>query len=161
MQTADPAWVQNEALAGVGGGGGMGYGACLNFKPSRVGVYKCFMSLSEIKQKFFVFVQILQKVGSLHCKETITVCNFLVNISRIKHLYIRRHSRICSYFPHSCIVIYSRWTTCVVIELLLCLLSCCLVTELIVFSELCTQNTQSMIVHSTFLQHKLNYKEGH
>ena len=38
-------------------------------------------------------------------------------------------------------VVYSWWTTVVVIELLSCLLSCCVVTELIVVSELRTQNT--------------------
>ena len=37
--------------------------ALLNFKMSRVGgqCYKCLMSLSEIEQKFFVFVGILAK----------------------------------------------------------------------------------------------------
>ena len=35
--------------------------ACLNFKTSRVGVYKCFTPLSEIEQKFFVFVGIVEK----------------------------------------------------------------------------------------------------
>ena len=48
---------------GDGGGGGAGEGgggvpymhvACLNFKTSRVGVYKCLKSLSEIERKFFV-----------------------------------------------------------------------------------------------------------
>ena len=34
--------------------------ARLNFKTSRVGVYKCFTSLSEIERKFFVFVGILE-----------------------------------------------------------------------------------------------------
>ena len=38
--------------------------AGLNFKTSRVGVYKCFTSLSEIERKCFVFVQILEKGGS-------------------------------------------------------------------------------------------------
>ena len=33
----------------------------LNFKTSRVGVYKCFTSLSEIERKLFVFVGILTK----------------------------------------------------------------------------------------------------
>ena len=40
------------------GGGG------LNFKTSRVGVYKCFKSLSDIERKFFVFVGILEKGDS-------------------------------------------------------------------------------------------------
>ena len=42
--------------AGEGGGGGVPYMhvACLNFKTSRVGVYKCLKSLSEIERKFFV-----------------------------------------------------------------------------------------------------------
>ena len=44
-------------------------------------------------------------------------------------------------FPPQLHVVYSWWTTVMVIELLLCLLSCCVVTELIVFSELRTQNT--------------------
>ena len=44
-------------------------------------------------------------------------------------------------FPPKLHVVYSWWTTVVVIELLLCLLSCFVVTELIVFSELRTQNT--------------------
>ena len=35
------------------------------------------------------------------------------------------------------------WITCVVIEPLAWLLNCCVVTELIVFSELCTQNTKN------------------
>ena len=38
---------------------GRGYHvARMNFKTSRVGVYKCFTSLSEIERKFFVFVGI-------------------------------------------------------------------------------------------------------
>ena len=43
---------------------GRGEGAMsahLNFKTSHVGVYKCFMLLSEIEQKFFVFVGIVEK----------------------------------------------------------------------------------------------------
>ena len=51
----------------AGGGGGEGGGthvARLNFKESRVGVHKCFTSLSEIEQKFFVFVGILEKGDS-------------------------------------------------------------------------------------------------
>ena len=35
-------------------------GARLNFKTSRVGVYKSFRQLSEIERKFFVFVGILE-----------------------------------------------------------------------------------------------------
>ena len=41
--------------------GGGAHVARLNFKTSRVGVYKCFTSLSEIERKFFVFVGILEK----------------------------------------------------------------------------------------------------
>ena len=40
---------------------GGSHGACLNFKKSHVSVYKCFTLLSEIEQKFFVFVRILKK----------------------------------------------------------------------------------------------------
>ena len=40
-----------------GQGGGLHF-ARMNFKTSRVGVYKCFASLSEIERKFFVFVGI-------------------------------------------------------------------------------------------------------
>ena len=41
---------------GGGGGGGVPYMhvACLNFETSRVGVYKCLKSLSEIERKLFV-----------------------------------------------------------------------------------------------------------
>ena len=35
--------------------------AGLNFKTSRVGVYKCFTPPSEIELKFFVFVGIVEK----------------------------------------------------------------------------------------------------
>ena len=38
--------------------------AHLNFKTSHVGVYKCFMLLSEIEQKFFVSVGIVEKGDS-------------------------------------------------------------------------------------------------
>ena len=52
----------------MGGGGGRGWGrfhvARLNFKTSRVGVYKFFTSLSEIERKFFVFVGSLEKGDS-------------------------------------------------------------------------------------------------
>ena len=41
----------------LGGEGGF-HVARMNFKTSRVGVYKCFTSLSEIERKFFVFVRI-------------------------------------------------------------------------------------------------------
>ena len=53
--------VMVEALPGVGGGSHV---ARLNFKTSRVGVYKCFLSLSENERKFFVFVGILEKRDS-------------------------------------------------------------------------------------------------
>ena len=36
----------------------------LNFKTSHVCVYECFMLLSEIEQKFFVFVGIVEKGDS-------------------------------------------------------------------------------------------------
>ena len=45
----------------VGGGGGVSHVACLNFKTSCVGVYKCFTPLLEIERKFFVFVRIVEK----------------------------------------------------------------------------------------------------
>ena len=48
----------------AGGGRVWSHVACLNFKTSRVGVYKCFTSLSEIERKFFVFVRILDKGDS-------------------------------------------------------------------------------------------------
>ena len=51
--------VMVEALPGVGGGGS--HVARLNFKTSRVGVYKCLTSLSEIERNFFVFVRIVEK----------------------------------------------------------------------------------------------------
>ena len=54
-----------EALLGRGGGGeGGSHVARLNFKKSHVSVYKCFTSVSEIEQKFFVFVGILDKGDS-------------------------------------------------------------------------------------------------
>ena len=48
-----------------------------NSKTSRVGVYKCFMSLSKIERKFFVFVGILEKGIEMRCDQTITVLQFL------------------------------------------------------------------------------------
>ena len=51
--------------------------ARLNFKTSGVGVYKYFMSLSEIERKFFVLVWILEKGVEMRCEETITVLQFL------------------------------------------------------------------------------------
>ena len=45
-------------------GGGGSHVARLNFKTSRVGVYKCFLWLSENERKFFVFVGILEKRDS-------------------------------------------------------------------------------------------------
>ena len=41
-----------------GGAGGGVHVARMNFKTSRVGVYKCFTSLSETERKFFAFVGI-------------------------------------------------------------------------------------------------------
>ena len=38
--------------------------ARLNFKKSCVSLYKCSTSVSEIKGKFFVFVEILEKGNS-------------------------------------------------------------------------------------------------
>ena len=43
------------------GGGGGSHVTRLNFKTSRVGVYKCLTSLSEIERNFFVFVRIVEK----------------------------------------------------------------------------------------------------
>ena len=48
----------------AGGGGGESDIARLNFKTSRVGVYKRFMSLSEIGRKLLAFVGILEKGDS-------------------------------------------------------------------------------------------------
>ena len=64
-----------EALP-AGGGGGGSHVARLNFETSRVGVYKCFMSLSGIERKFFVFVGILEQGIEMSCTETITVLQF-------------------------------------------------------------------------------------
>ena len=50
-----------EALPGGGGGSHV---TRLHFKTSRVGVYKCFTSLSEIERKLFVFVGNLAKGDS-------------------------------------------------------------------------------------------------
>ena len=47
------------------------------------------MSLSKIERKFFVFVGILEKGIVMRCEETITVLQFLVNMSR---LYIAIHN---------------------------------------------------------------------
>ena len=58
-------------------GEGESHVTSLNFKRSRVGVYKCLMSLSEIEQKFFVFVGIFEKGAvAMRCKEIITVLQF-------------------------------------------------------------------------------------
>ena len=51
--------------------------AGLNFKTSRVGVYKCFTPLLEIELKFFVFVRIVEKGKAMRCKETIIVLQLL------------------------------------------------------------------------------------
>ena len=60
-----PNFYFSEALPGMGGGGGGGsHIARLNFKTSRVGVYKCFMPLSEIGRKLLAFVGILEKGDS-------------------------------------------------------------------------------------------------
>ena len=40
-----------EAVPGGGGGGAGSHAARLNFKTCRVGLYKCFTSLSEIERK--------------------------------------------------------------------------------------------------------------
>ena len=62
-----------------------------NFKACRVGVYKCFMSLSKIERKFFVFVGILEFKGDRGglVKKPLEFCNFSVNMSR---LYIAIHN---------------------------------------------------------------------
>ena len=49
----------------MGGEGGW-HVTCLNFKMSCFSVYKCFMSLLEVEQKFFVFVGILEKGIEMH-----------------------------------------------------------------------------------------------
>ena len=54
-------WQQLRPCQGRGGGCHVTH---LNFKTSHVGVYKCFMLLSEIEQKFFVFVGIVEKGDS-------------------------------------------------------------------------------------------------
>ena len=48
----------------MGGGGGGPHVARLNLKTSRVGVHKCFTSLSEIERNFFVFVGVLENGDS-------------------------------------------------------------------------------------------------
>ena len=48
----------------AGGGGEGSHLACLNFKTSRVGVCKCFTSLSKIERKFFVFIGIFENGDS-------------------------------------------------------------------------------------------------
>ena len=80
-------WSLKEALPS-------GWGvALLNFKTSRVGVYKCFMLLSESERKFVVFVGILGKGIEMRCKETITIVQFLsYYVERIEHLYIAIHN---------------------------------------------------------------------
>ena len=73
-------WLYEALLPGGRGGrrgGGGSHVARLNFKTPRVGVYKCFMSLSEIERNFFVAVGILEKEIEMTCKETITVLQFL------------------------------------------------------------------------------------
>ena len=62
-----------------GGGGGVGgtHFNFMNFKMSRVSVFKYFMSLSATKQE-------LKFVG----KKPLQFCNFSVNILPVDHLYI-------------------------------------------------------------------------
>ena len=70
-------------------GGEGSHVAHLNFKTFHVGVYKCFRLLWEIEPKFFVFVGILENGDSDAMRRNhIQFCNFSVNISRIKHVYI-------------------------------------------------------------------------
>ena len=79
-------WSLKEALPS-------GWVARLNFKTSRVGVYKCFMSLSESERKFVVFVGILEKGIEMRCTETVTIVQFLsYYVERIEHLYIAIHN---------------------------------------------------------------------
>ena len=52
--------------------------ACLNVKTSCVGVYKCFTLRSEIGQKFFVFVAILEKRDRNHYSSSISQLTFRV-----------------------------------------------------------------------------------
>ena len=64
MMKRSPKMIDSSEEWGPAGGGGGSHVARLNFKTSRVGVYKCFTSLSEIERKFFVFVGILEKGDS-------------------------------------------------------------------------------------------------
>ena len=75
--TNDLIFLSRGPASGVRGWGGGFHVARLNFKQSRVGVHKCFTSLSEIEQKFFVFVGILERGIAMRCEETITVLDFL------------------------------------------------------------------------------------
>ena len=79
--------------------------ARLNFKTSRVGVYKWFTSLSEIERNFFVFVGILEKGMAIRCiRKPLQLCNFSANILRIEHLYIG--AKLCRAALEECSATY-------------------------------------------------------
>ena len=69
--------------------------ACLNVKTSCVGVYKCFTLLSEIGQKFFVFVGILEKRGRNHYSSSISQLTFRVLNTIVVSWF---HFMLCCYF---------------------------------------------------------------
>ena len=69
--------------------------ACLNVKTSCVGVYKCFTLRSEIGQKFFVFVAILEKRDRNHYSSSISQLTFRV-LNTILVLWF--HFMLCCYF---------------------------------------------------------------
>ena len=70
-----------------------------NFKTSRVGVYKCFMSLSKIERKFFVFVGILEKGIEMRCEETITVLHVASHIAIHNWVIHVQHFKTKGGFP--------------------------------------------------------------
>ena len=69
--------------------------ACLNIKTSCVGVYKCFTLRSEIGQKFFVFVAILEKRDRNHYSSSISQLTFRI-LNTILVLWF--HFMLCCYF---------------------------------------------------------------
>ena len=69
--------------------------ACLNVKTSCVGVYKCFTLRSEIGQKFFVFVAILERRDRNHYSSSISQLTFRV-LNTILVLWF--HFMLCCYF---------------------------------------------------------------
>ena len=83
----------NFLVGGGEGRGGRSHVARLNFKTSRVGVYKRFMSGSESERNFFVFVGILEKGIEMCCKETITIVQFLCYYV-VYRTPVHRHSQL-------------------------------------------------------------------